>query len=303
MPRYISGEMLRPSSERDGFDPRTRLQYPAADGAGESLRTILLTGSNPSGWSKFMPHLLGQARRSKPRMIRSIRICGSKVLCGDSNFRNIECPMAIFDDNFLARFWSYVKVAESNECWEWTGARHQKGYGRIRETAPSRFTKRAHIASLELKLGRTLRSGLFALHTCDNTPCCNPEHLYEGTALDNARDAIDRDRLRPVSQPCEQNGNHVLLDADIPDIIVRIRAGHTNVEIAADYGVHHGTISQIRRGKNWKPILADLGYVPQPVFIRRPMDRARLSERREYQFESDSAYQQAISTTVSAAVS
>lgn len=38
--------------------------------------------------------------------------------------------------------------------------------------------------------------GPFVLHTCDNPPCCNPAHLYRGTALDNARDRDTRGRWK-----------------------------------------------------------------------------------------------------------
>jgi hypothetical protein len=28
----------------------------------------------------------------------------------------------------------------------------------------------------------------FCLHKCDNPPCCNPSHLFEGDAAENAED-------------------------------------------------------------------------------------------------------------------
>jgi hypothetical protein len=31
-------------------------------------------------------------------------------------------------------------------------------------------------------------------HHCDNPPCVNVEHLYEGTQIDNMRDKLARDR-------------------------------------------------------------------------------------------------------------
>jgi len=34
--------------------------------------------------------------------------------------------------------------------------------------------------------------GLWALHSCDNPGCVNPDHLRWGTELDNIKDAIAR---------------------------------------------------------------------------------------------------------------
>jgi hypothetical protein len=51
---------------------------------------------------------------------------------------------------------------------------------------------RVHRLVLERKLGRTLRPGYFALHTCDYSICVNEDHLYEGTQADNGRDRSER---------------------------------------------------------------------------------------------------------------
>jgi hypothetical protein len=45
---------------------------------------------------------------------------------------------------------------------------------------------------LERKLGRPIRPGYYALHTCDHSLCVNPDHLYEGTQSDNLNDVIQR---------------------------------------------------------------------------------------------------------------
>ena len=36
--------------------------------------------------------------------------------------------------------------------------------------------------------------GLFVLHECDWPPCCNPDHLFLGTAKDNQQDRIQKGR-------------------------------------------------------------------------------------------------------------
>lgn len=45
----------------------------------------------------------------------------------------------------------------------------------------------------------------YLCHQCDNGLCVNPTHLFEGTALENNRDAIAKNRVRhygrPVSTP------------------------------------------------------------------------------------------------------
>jgi ATP-dependent Clp protease ATP-binding subunit ClpA len=33
---------------------------------------------------------------------------------------------------------------------------------------------------------------MWILHRCHNEPCCNPDHLYVGDAMDNAQDRMDR---------------------------------------------------------------------------------------------------------------
>lgn len=44
--------------------------------------------------------------------------------------------------------------------------------------------------------GRPVPDGLQANHTCDESWCCNPRHLYAGTQAQNIRDAIRRGRMR-----------------------------------------------------------------------------------------------------------
>lgn len=91
--------------------------------------------------------------------------------------------------NDIARFWS--RVAKSDGCWLWTGARFgPNGYGAVR------FQKRnssAHRVSWMIHFG-PIPDGLFVCHKCDNPPCCNPAHLFLGTIGDNTRDMIAKGR-------------------------------------------------------------------------------------------------------------
>jgi hypothetical protein len=93
------------------------------------------------------------------------------------------------------RFWG--KVLMNNGCWEWSGSKLPKGYGVITMRLPDGMQEKhyAHRVSYELNVG-LIPEGLFVLHTCDNPSCCNPNHLFVGTQLDNMRDAAIKGRLQ-----------------------------------------------------------------------------------------------------------
>lgn len=57
-----------------------------------------------------------------------------------------------------------------------------------------KHTYRGNRVVLESKLGRELRPGYWALHTCDVSMCVSEDHLYEGTQADNERDMVLRKR-------------------------------------------------------------------------------------------------------------
>lgn len=66
------------------------------------------------------------------------------------------------------------------------------GYGVLRVDGRCTY---AHRFALERALGRPIKKGMLALHTCDRSCCVNPKHLYEGTWRDNRNDALKRDRV------------------------------------------------------------------------------------------------------------
>jgi hypothetical protein len=96
----------------------------------------------------------------------------------------------------VERFWEKVQIGAPDECWPWTAGKTGE-YG-IFNAGSGRRVVRSHIFALEQRLGRRLLAGMCSCHECDNPPCCNPWHLFEGTKKDNAIDAGMKGRLSCV---------------------------------------------------------------------------------------------------------
>lgn len=99
-------------------------------------------------------------------------------------------------DKMLVRFEAkYVKSPSG--CWEWVGAKHERGYGYF-YTHPD-FSDRkmdyTHRVSLFLYNGMKPNSNDCVLHKCDNPSCVNPDHLMIGTHKDNMLDMVGKSRF------------------------------------------------------------------------------------------------------------
>lgn len=87
------------------------------------------------------------------------------------------------------KFWAKVKKGDPLECWEWQGSRHPAGHGYAWDGNKVSYS---HVVAYNYAVGPTDQS---VLHTCDNPPCCNPRHLYEGTQTENMLDKYDRNPI------------------------------------------------------------------------------------------------------------
>lgn len=97
------------------------------------------------------------------------------------------------NEKYIKRFWSYVNKTDG--CWEWTGAIFQKGYGCFMTGARrNRKAWRAHRYSFMISFPKDFDSILDVLHSCDNRPCVKPEHLFQGTNLENQIDMYTKNR-------------------------------------------------------------------------------------------------------------
>ena len=83
----------------------------------------------------------------------------------------------------------------SNNCWLWQGATNPAGYGKtyIGKINGKDTTKDVHRLMYEFAYGE-IPNGKNVCHKCDNTSCCNPEHLYLATQKQNLADMTQKGR-------------------------------------------------------------------------------------------------------------
>lgn len=146
-------------------------------------------------------------------------------------------------------FWDRVDATVgADACWPWLGATRPDGYGRLSVRSAGLVVHlRASRVSLEIALGRPLETGMQACHTCDNPPCVNPRHLYEGTPAQNTADSLARARF-PFG---DRHGHARLTAAKVAAIRERLSAGALQRVVAAEYGVSEATIGDAGSRRTW----------------------------------------------------
>lgn len=94
------------------------------------------------------------------------------------------------------RILACISIDAATGCWNFMGYCDKDGYGQL--TCPNGKSGgknfRAHRIAAHVWLGFDLKSPLRICHHCDNPPCCNPDHLFIGTEVDNTQDAIRKGR-------------------------------------------------------------------------------------------------------------
>jgi hypothetical protein len=107
-----------------------------------------------------------------------------------------------------------------------------------------------HIYSWTIYKG-DIPKDMFVCHTCDNTRCSNPAHLFLGSNKDNIKDMVSKKRHSFGSS----HGCAKLNEQQVLQIRRLVSDGKTLSEVAKIYGVSQRTIHRIKHGLNWKCVI------------------------------------------------
>lgn len=141
---------------------------------------------------------------------------------------------------------------DPDACLEWPYKKFTDGgYGLVRHAGRD---WRVHRLAYRIFHGDLPPFPLILLHSCDNPPCFNPNHLSPGTKADNNRDMLIKGRARGGSLRGERNPLCKLTDEKVREIKRRCAAGEYQRDVAPDYGISHGLVAHIMAGKTWKHV-------------------------------------------------
>ncbi len=143
-----------------------------------------------------------------------------------------------------------AKINKTNDCWLWTGAKNDMGYGYIRLDGRS---VRAHRVSYELYVGKISKTKQIN-HKCHVRNCVKPTHLYAGTSSQNMIDMFESGRGE--TRRGEKSAMAKLTTANVRAIRKSVEKGiSTQKDLAKQYGVSNTVISNVVNRKSWKHIL------------------------------------------------
>ncbi len=173
----------------------------------------------------------------KPNPTPPCKSCGEKFF--KPHKRAIYCSLR-------CAFLPFVAMRGKEECWHWTKAKNDKGYGH------GSYLNRvvyAHRAMFEVFKGAIPDKSVIR-HSCDNPPCCNPDHLELGTQVENAADMDHRGRRRTVYRTGSQHIRAKLTDVQVAEIRC-LQGVIGSPTVAKKYGVSKTSILRIWNGRSW----------------------------------------------------
>lgn len=136
---------------------------------------------------------------------------------------------------------------KTERCWLWNGKTDQFGYGMLYY---QNGDYAAHRLSYQFYKGE-IPSDMVVRHTCDNPPCCNPDHLVLGTQVENVRDRVTR-RRNGAWKGAGPRTN--LTEQQVSGIRQSYKQGERMIDISKRTGVSYASVEAICKRRNWKHI-------------------------------------------------
>lgn len=175
-----------------------------------------------------------------------------KIRNGHGRFCSLKCYGAsVRSIPLIERFFAYVGSKQSSGCILWTGTTDAKGgYGVLGYDGRQ---LKAHRVAYDLFVGG-LSPDLLVCHSCDNPPCINPVHLFQGTELDNAEDMVSKGRSHGgidhwSAKLTEEQVREIKTELSSPN-----RNRRTRRALARRFSVTPAVIYQIDWGWIWKSV-------------------------------------------------
>jgi hypothetical protein len=146
-------------------------------------------------------------------------------------------------------FWNTVDIQSQWDCWHWLGLLWSNGYGQFNYRGNRYISSRT---SYQLANSTELATNINVCHKCDNRSCCNPDHLFSGSQLDNIQDAVKKGKF--YNNRNLGSGRRKLLDSDVEMIRKLHSSGnYLQKQLADMYSVRANHISRIvnNRRRTW----------------------------------------------------
>jgi len=97
---------------------------------------------------------------------------------------------------------------DENGCHIWNGSKLKGGYGNLNSSIGIIQTHRF----MYFYANGEIKDGYVVCHKCDNTSCCNPNHLFVGTQADNMRDCVKKNRNLKTIEQSRINGRKTIAE-------------------------------------------------------------------------------------------
>lgn len=138
-------------------------------------------------------------------------------------------------------------INKDGECWNWTGE-IKGGYGYF---SINHINLPVHRLMYEKYKGK-ITKGKCVCHSCDNTKCVNPDHLWLGSHSDNMKDMIQKERGNKSKG--EAHYNSKINEQQVLEIKKQLSHGLSMRQIERNLKISYRIIQHIKHGTTWAHI-------------------------------------------------